>query len=64
MIPHLLERHYLGDALFQPVGEYLPERGLRIASGTIVDASIISTPRSTKNMSKSRDPEMHKTRID
>ncbi len=36
---HLLEQHQLGERLFQAVGEYLQERGLRIASGTIVDAS-------------------------
>jgi IS5 family transposase len=59
---HLLERHELGEALFQAVGEYLQERGLRVTSGTIVDASIISAPSSTKNRSKSRDPEMHQTK--
>ncbi len=59
---HLLERHHLGDALFQTVGEYLQEMGPRIASSTIVDASIISAPSSTKNHSKSRDPEMHQAR--
>ena len=37
---HLLERHELGEALFQVVGQYLQEKGLRIASGTIVDASL------------------------
>jgi IS5 family transposase len=46
---HLLERHELGEALFQAVGDYLHQRGLRIASGTIVDATIISAPSSTKN---------------
>jgi len=61
---HLLERHHLGDALFQSIGEYLQEKRLRIGSGTIVDASIISAPSSTKNQSKSRYPEMHQTRID
>ena len=45
--------------LFQAVGEHLQERGLRIASGTIVDATIISAPSSTKNKDKARDPEMH-----
>ena len=59
---HLLEQHALGEALFQAVGEYLQERGLRIVSGTIVDATIISAPSSTKNKAKARDPEMHSTR--
>jgi len=59
---HLLEQHQLGKALFQAVGEYLQERGLKIASGTIVDATIINAPSSTKNQDKARDPEMHQTR--
>jgi transposase, IS5 family len=59
---HLLERHELGEPLFQAVGEYLQAQGLHIASGTIVDASIISAPSSTKNKDKARDPEMHSTR--
>ena len=59
---HLLERHELGNRLFEAVGEYLQEQGLRIASGTIVDASIISAPSSTRNKDKARDPEMHQTK--
>lgn len=59
---HLLERHELGEPLFQVVGDYLQEQGLRIASGTIVDASIIDAPSSTKNKDKARDPEMHQTK--
>ncbi len=59
---HMLERHELGEPLFQAVGEYLQERGLRIAGGTIVDASIISAPGSTQNKDKARDPEMHQTK--
>lgn len=59
---HLLERHELGDQLFQAVGEFLQAQGLTIASGTIVDASIINAPSSTKNKAKSRDPEMHQTK--
>ena len=59
---HLLEQHALGESLFQTVGAYLQAQGLRIASGTIVDASIISAPSSTKNQDKARDPEMHSTR--
>jgi len=59
---HLLEQHHLGERLFQAVGEHLLAQGLRIASGTIVDASIISAPSSTKNQDRARDPEMHSTR--
>lgn len=59
---HLLERHELGEPLFQVVGDYLQEQGLSIASGTIVDASIIDAPSSTKNKDKARDPEMHQTK--
>jgi transposase, IS5 family len=59
---HLLERHQLGEALFQTVGEYLQDRGLRIASGTIVDATIINAPSSTRNKDKARDPDMHQTK--
>jgi IS5 family transposase len=59
---HLLERHELGELLFQAVGDYLQEQGLRVASGTIVDASIINAPSSTKNKDNARDPEMHQTK--
>lgn len=59
---HLLERHELGDQLFQSVGKYLQTQGMKIANGTIVDASIINAPSSTKNKEKSRDSEMHQTR--
>jgi IS5 family transposase len=59
---HLLERHELGDQIFQAVGEYLQAQGMKVASGTIVDATIISAPSSTKNQDKARDPEMHQTK--
>jgi transposase, IS5 family len=59
---HLMERHNLGDELFRLVNAYLEENGLKLARGTIVDASIISAPSSTKNRDKARDPEMHQTR--
>lgn len=59
---HLLERHELGGRLFQAVGDYLQAQGLRVSNGTIVDASIISAPSSTKNKDKARDPEMHQTK--
>ncbi len=59
---HLLERHNLGDRLFALIAEYLQENGLKVSTGTIVDATIISAPSSTKNKDRKRDPEMHQTR--
>jgi len=59
---HLLEKHELGGAILQAVNEYLESRGIRISRGTIVDATIIHAPSSTKNRSGERDPEMHQTR--
>jgi IS5 family transposase len=58
----LLEKHKLGEALFATVGEVLQARGLKVGTGTIVDATIIGAPSSTKNVEKARDPEMHQTR--
>lgn len=55
---HLLERHGLGERIFQRVGEHLRERGFRLSAGTIVDATLISAPTSTKNRDRQRDPEM------
>jgi IS5 family transposase len=59
---HLMERHQLGDKLFNLVNEYLAQNGLKVNRGTIVDATIINAPTSTKNKEKSRDPDMHQTR--
>ena len=59
---HWLERHELTRVLFEEVGTVLEERGLLMRQGTIVDATIIAAPPSTKNKSKSRDPEMHQTK--
>jgi IS5 family transposase len=59
---HRLEAHDLGTRLFQEVLAYLEAQGLRISRGTIVDATIINAPSSTKNASKTRDPDMHQTR--
>jgi len=59
---HLLERHDLGGAMLDTVNQYLESRGIRITTGTIVDATIIHAPSSTKNRSGERDPEMHQTR--
>jgi len=59
---HLLEHHGLGRQLFEQVGRYLQAKGLKVSSGTIVDATIISAPSSTKNQSGERDPEMRQTK--
>ena len=59
---HLMEKHNLGDELFHLVNEYLRESGLHVSRGTIVDATIISAPSSTKNSKNERDPEMHSTK--
>jgi IS5 family transposase len=58
---HLLERHGLGPKLLHEVNAHLAAHGLRIGHGTIVDATIIEAPSSTKNASGQRDPEMHQT---
>ena len=59
---HLMKKQNLGDQLFHLVNQYLQENGLKVSRGTIVDASIISAPSSTKNKKKERDPEMRQTR--
>ena len=59
---HLLEQHELGTELSATVNEHLESLGLKVGTGTIVDATIISAPSSTKNATKQRDPEMHQTR--
>jgi len=59
---HLLEKHELGRAMLNTVNQYLERQGIRITTGTIVDATIIHAPSSTKNRSRERDPEMHQTR--
>ena len=58
----LLEKHQLGVALFAKVGEVLQAQGMQVGTGTIVDATIIAAPSSTKNADRQRDPEMHQTR--
>jgi len=58
----LLEQHDLGARLFAEVGRMLQERGLKVSGGTIVDATIISAPGSTKNTDGKRDPEMRSTK--
>ena len=58
---HLLERHGLPPVLFESIKEHLAEAGLMLKEGTIVDASIIPAPASTKNLKRERDPEMKQT---
>src|ERR1700723_1508778 len=59
---HLLEEHGLGGEMLEAVNLHLEGKGLRITTGPIVDATIISAPSSTKNREQQRDPEMHQTR--
>jgi IS5 family transposase len=59
---HLLEQHQLGERLFAEVGRVLQGSGISLKTGTIVDATLIAAPSSTKNSNKERDPEMHQTR--
>lgn len=58
----LLEKHELTKAIFATVNRHLEAQGLLLRQGTIVDASIIAAPPSTKNRDKARDPEMHQTK--
>ena len=59
---HLLERHGLTEQLFAEINAHLAERGFVVGKGTIVDATIINAPSSTKNVEGKRDPEMHQTK--
>ena len=59
---HLMEAHELGARLFEAIAEHLEHFGMKVNTGTIVDATIISAPSSTKNKKKQRDPEMHQGR--
>ncbi len=59
---HFLEREGLTEGIFEAVKDLLAEKRLTLRSGTIVDATIISAPSSTKNKTKSRDPEMKQTK--
>ena len=59
---HLLERHQLTAAIFEEVNAMLRESGLLLSRGTLVDATIVAAPSSTKNRTGKRDPEMHQTR--
>ena len=59
---HLLERHGLGRKMLSEVNGYLERHGLKIGTGTIVDATLLHAPSSTKNKSGARDPEMHQVK--
>ena len=59
---HLLEQHDLCGEMLDAVNRYLETKGIRISTGTIVDATIIHAPSSTKNSGGKRDPEMHQTK--
>jgi IS5 family transposase len=59
---HLLEKHRLGEAIFAEVGRLLQAKGLKLSGGTIVDATLIAAPSSTKNAEQRRDPEMKQTK--
>ena len=59
---HLLEKHKLGQGLLDQINAHLESQRLRLREGTIVDATIIEAPSSTKNRAGERDPEMHQTK--
>lgn len=59
---HLLEKHNLGKKLFDKINKHLGQHGLILCEGSIVDATIIAAPSSTKNKRGERDPEMHQTK--
>ena len=59
---HLLEKHELAPKVLATINEQLAERGFKLKTGTLVDATLIAAPSSTKNSTGERDPEMHQTR--
>ncbi len=59
---HRLEQHQLGEKILGTINVHLQARGVRITTGTIVDATILHAPTSTKNREQQRDPEMHQTK--
>ena len=59
---HLLEKHRLTEGIFAAINTHLTEKGLILREGTIVDATLIAAPASTKNKDGQRDPEMHQTK--
>lgn len=59
---HMLEKNKIGEKIFADVNKRLDNSGLIMHGGTIVDASLIAAPKSTKNKTGERDPEMHQTK--
>lgn len=59
---HLLEKYQMAVGILQVINGYLQDKGLSLSQGTIVDATIIHAPSSTKNKDGKRDPEMHQTK--
>lgn len=59
---HLLEEHQLTESIFNAINAHLADRGLFLREGTIVDATLIAAPSSTKNKEGKRDSEMHQTK--
>ena len=59
---HLLERHKLAEQFLAVVNDLLRDKGLMLKAGTVVDATLIAAPSSTKNQSGERDPEMHQAK--
>ena len=59
---HLLERHKLADQILATINALLQAKGLQLKAGTVVDATLIAAPTSTKNQSGERDPEMHQSK--
>lgn len=59
---HRLEKHKLAEQILRVVNEILIERGLLLKTGTVVDATLIAAPSSTKNKDKARDPDMHSSK--
>lgn len=61
---HLLEKHELAPTVLAAINTTLVQQGLMLKTGTVVDATIIAAPSSTKNQGGERDPEMHQTKKD
>ena len=59
---HLLEKHKLADQILATVNDLLQRKGLMLKAGTVVDATLIAAPSSTKNKTGERDPDMHQTK--
>jgi IS5 family transposase len=59
---HLLEKRGLAEQLFKAVNRHLHDHGPKLSQGTIVDATILAAPSSTKNRAKARDPQMRQTK--